>query len=172
MPKIDAILKFCKVRCLVMTSAVFLMQALPIFLDDMFNEVVAVILSVTFVLTFGEVLYTHTLICLVFSSLCIRNCVIFQNIRTICVVELHCGGYKLTMSLMYSEQVIPQAVCSRHGLAIGANFIWLVKILMVLCWPISYPVGKVNLSFCSLSSAHFVGAMVRNSLMLECVTNS
>jgi hypothetical protein len=30
-------------------------QALPIFLDDMFNEVVAVILSVTFVLAFGEV---------------------------------------------------------------------------------------------------------------------
>ena len=31
------------------------MQALPIFLDDMFNEFVAVILSVTFVLAFGEV---------------------------------------------------------------------------------------------------------------------
>lgn len=30
-------------------------QALPIFLDDMFNEVVAVLLSVTFVLAFGEV---------------------------------------------------------------------------------------------------------------------
>ncbi|KAG0585937.1 hypothetical protein KC19_2G050500 [Ceratodon purpureus] len=69
------------------------MEALPIFLDDMFNEVVAVLLSVTFVLAFGE--------------------------------------------------VIPQAVCSRHGLAIGANLIWLVKILMVLCWPISYPVGKI-----------------------------
>nr|XP_024365635.1 DUF21 domain-containing protein At4g14240-like isoform X2 [Physcomitrium patens] len=40
-------------------------------------------------------------------------------------------------------EVIPQAVCSRHGLAIGANFIWLVKILMVICWPISYPVGKI-----------------------------
>jgi hypothetical protein len=32
-----------------------LVQALPIFLDDMFNEVVAVILSVTLVLAFGEV---------------------------------------------------------------------------------------------------------------------
>lgn len=31
------------------------LQALPIFLDDMFNEVVAVLLSVTFVLAFGEV---------------------------------------------------------------------------------------------------------------------
>jgi metal transporter CNNM len=39
--------------------------------------------------------------------------------------------------------VIPQAVCSRHGLAVGANLVWLVKILMVLCFPISYPVGKI-----------------------------
>lgn len=31
------------------------MQALPIFLDNMFHPVVAVILSVTFVLAFGEV---------------------------------------------------------------------------------------------------------------------
>jgi len=32
-----------------------MVQALPIFLDKMFNEWVAVILSVTFVLAFGEV---------------------------------------------------------------------------------------------------------------------
>nr|PNR37528.1 hypothetical protein PHYPA_020637 [Physcomitrium patens] len=69
------------------------MEALPIFLNYMFNEFVAVVLSVTFVLAFGE--------------------------------------------------VIPQAVCSRHGLSIGASLIWLVKILMLLCWPISYPVGKI-----------------------------
>jgi metal transporter CNNM len=37
------------------------MEALPIFLDTMFNEVVAVILSVTFVLAFGEVRsYTYS----------------------------------------------------------------------------------------------------------------
>ena len=34
------------------------MQALPIFLDKMFNEWVAVILSVTFVLAFGEVKFS------------------------------------------------------------------------------------------------------------------
>lgn len=69
------------------------MEALPIFLDDMFNEFVAVLLSVTLVLAFGE--------------------------------------------------VIPQAVCSKHGLAIGANLVWLVRVLMLICWPISYPVGKI-----------------------------
>lgn len=41
-------------------------------------------------------------------------------------------------------QIIPQAVCSRYGLAVGANFVWLVRILMIICFPIAYPIGKVN----------------------------
>ncbi|XP_042430245.1 DUF21 domain-containing protein At4g14240-like isoform X2 [Zingiber officinale] len=69
------------------------MEALPIYLDKIFHPFVAVVLSVTFVLAFGE--------------------------------------------------VIPQAICSRYGLAVGANFVWLVCILMVICYPISYPIGKI-----------------------------
>ncbi|XP_057429183.1 DUF21 domain-containing protein At4g14240-like [Lotus japonicus] len=69
------------------------MEALPIYLDKMFNPFVAIILSVTFVLFFGE--------------------------------------------------VIPQAICSRYGLAVGANFVWLVRVLMIICYPVAYPVGKV-----------------------------
>ncbi|CAI8590743.1 unnamed protein product [Vicia faba] len=69
------------------------MEALPIYLDKLFNPFLAVILSVTFVLFFGE--------------------------------------------------VIPQAICSRYGLAVGANFVWLVRILMIICYPVAYPIGKV-----------------------------
>ncbi|CAL9213545.1 unnamed protein product [Arabidopsis halleri] len=69
------------------------MEALPICLDKIFHPFVAVLLSVTFVLAFGE--------------------------------------------------IIPQAICSRYGLAVGANFLWLVRILMILCYPIAYPIGKV-----------------------------
>ncbi|XP_061347941.1 DUF21 domain-containing protein At4g14240-like [Gastrolobium bilobum] len=69
------------------------MEALPIYLDKMFNQFLAIILSVTFVLFVGE--------------------------------------------------VIPQAICSRYGLAVGANFVWLVRVLMIICYPIAYPVGKV-----------------------------
>ncbi|XP_062119159.1 DUF21 domain-containing protein At4g14240-like, partial [Humulus lupulus] len=69
------------------------LQALPIYLDKMFNQYVAIILSVTFVLFFGE--------------------------------------------------VIPQAICTRYGLAVGSNFVWLVRILMIICYPISYPIGKI-----------------------------
>ncbi|GAY40727.1 hypothetical protein CUMW_054230 [Citrus unshiu] len=69
------------------------MEALPIYLDKIFHPFVAVLLSVTFVLAFGE--------------------------------------------------IIPQAICSRYGLAVGANFVWLVRILMIICYPIAYPIGKI-----------------------------
>ncbi|KAK6122648.1 hypothetical protein DH2020_043610 [Rehmannia glutinosa] len=69
------------------------MEALPIYLDKLFNQYVAIILSVTFVLAFGE--------------------------------------------------VIPQAICTRYGLVRGANFVWLVRILMIICYPIAYPIGKI-----------------------------
>ncbi|KAI8561417.1 hypothetical protein RHMOL_Rhmol04G0338000 [Rhododendron molle] len=69
------------------------MEALPIYLDKLFNQYVAIVLSVTFVLAFGE--------------------------------------------------VIPQSICTRYGLAVGANFVWLVRILMIVCYPIAYPIGKI-----------------------------
>ncbi|KAI4368313.1 hypothetical protein MLD38_016886 [Melastoma candidum] len=69
------------------------MEALPLYLDRLFNPYVAIILSVTFVLAFGE--------------------------------------------------VIPQAICTRYGLAVGANLVGLVRILMIVCYPIAYPIGKV-----------------------------
>ncbi|CBI26178.3 unnamed protein product, partial [Vitis vinifera] len=69
------------------------MEALPLYLDKLFNQFVAIVLSVTFVLAFGE--------------------------------------------------VIPQAICSRYGLSVGANFVWLVRILMIICYPIAYPIGKI-----------------------------
>ena len=46
--------------------------------------------------------------------------------------------------LKHASQIIPQALCSKYGLAIGANLIWMVRILMVICFPVAYPVGKVS----------------------------
>ncbi|PRQ45833.1 hypothetical protein RchiOBHm_Chr3g0495991 [Rosa chinensis] len=28
------------------------------------------------------------------------------------------------------------------GLAVGSNFVWLVRILMIICYPIAYTIGK------------------------------
>ncbi|KAI3908382.1 hypothetical protein MKW92_046293 [Papaver armeniacum] len=69
------------------------MEALPLYLDRVFNPFLAIVLSVTFVLAFGE--------------------------------------------------VIPQAICTRYGLAVGANFVWLVRVLMIVCYPVAYPIGKI-----------------------------
>lgn len=69
------------------------LQALPIFLDRLANPVAAVIISVTVVLVFGE--------------------------------------------------IIPQAICSRYGLKVGAYSAWFVKLLMIICSPLSWPIGKL-----------------------------
>eukprot|EP00026_Physarum_polycephalum_P006455 Phypoly_transcript_06498.p1 GENE.Phypoly_transcript_06498~~Phypoly_transcript_06498.p1 ORF type:complete len:546 (+),score=66.46 Phypoly_transcript_06498:68-1705(+) len=68
------------------------MEALPIALDRLVPEWAAIVLSITLVLMFGE--------------------------------------------------IIPQALCSRYGLRIGASLAWLVWIVMYLLTPISYPLGK------------------------------
>jgi metal transporter CNNM len=69
------------------------MEALPLFLDRMLPEFLAVALSVSFVLIFGEVL--------------------------------------------------PQAIISRFGLAIGGNLAWFVQVLMFFAFPIAWPFSKV-----------------------------
>jgi metal transporter CNNM len=40
-------------------------------------------------------------------------------------------------------EIIPQAVCSRHGLAIGAFFAWPVRIVMFIAYPIAYPIASL-----------------------------
>ncbi|XP_065837744.1 uncharacterized protein [Oscarella lobularis] len=67
-------------------------EAMPLFLDKISNPVVAVVVSVTAVLIFGE--------------------------------------------------VIPQALCTRYGLAIGYYMSPFVKFLMVLLFIISWPIAK------------------------------
>jgi CBS domain containing-hemolysin-like protein len=69
------------------------MEALPIFLDALVPSYIAIILSVTFVLAFGE--------------------------------------------------IIPQALCTKNPLSIGARFAWVVKALMFLLFPIAWPIGKL-----------------------------
>ncbi|KAJ1514866.1 hypothetical protein HMI54_013324 [Coelomomyces lativittatus] len=47
-----------------------------------------------------------------------------------------------TLIVIFGE-IIPQAICSRYGLAIGANFRWVVQFLMILFSPIAYPISKL-----------------------------
>lgn len=79
------------VTLLVCNSAA--MEALPIVLDRIVSPALAVVISVSVVLFFGE--------------------------------------------------IIPQAVCSRHGLAIGAMSAGFVKVLMFLTAPVSWPIARL-----------------------------
>ncbi|KAK9097104.1 hypothetical protein Sjap_022601 [Stephania japonica] len=40
-------------------------------------------------------------------------------------------------------EIIPQSVCSRHGLAIGAAAAPFVRVLVWICFPIAYPISKL-----------------------------
>ncbi|XP_042521165.1 DUF21 domain-containing protein At2g14520-like [Macadamia integrifolia] len=69
------------------------MEALPIFLDGLISAWGAILISVTLILLFGE--------------------------------------------------IIPQSVCSRHGLAIGAAVAPCVRVLVWICFPVAYPISKL-----------------------------
>lgn len=38
---------------------------------------------------------------------------------------------------------MPQALCTRFGMAIGAYSSWLVRVLMWLCWIVAFPISKI-----------------------------
>ena len=69
------------------------LEALPLFLDKIATPLTNIIMSVTAVLFFGE--------------------------------------------------IIPQAICVRYGLTIGAAVAPFVKVLLIVAWPIAFPISKL-----------------------------
>ncbi|XP_068636154.1 DUF21 domain-containing protein At2g14520-like [Aristolochia californica] len=79
--------------CTLLIGNSLAMEALPIFLDALLPAWGAILISVTLILTFGE--------------------------------------------------IIPQAVCSRYGLKVGAKLVVFVRLILVLFFPIAYPISKL-----------------------------
>uniref|UniRef100_A0A7N2MIJ4 CNNM transmembrane domain-containing protein n=2 Tax=Quercus lobata TaxID=97700 RepID=A0A7N2MIJ4_QUELO len=88
--------------CTLLISNSLAMEALPIFVDGLLPAWGAILVSVTLVLAFGE--------------------------------------------------IIPQAFCSRYGLSVGAKLSFLVRLLVLVLLPISYPISK--LLDCLLGEGH------------------
>ncbi|KAJ6960812.1 DUF21 domain-containing protein At5g52790 isoform X1 [Populus alba] len=79
--------------CTLLIGNAMAMEALPIFLDALLPAWGAILISVTLILTFGE--------------------------------------------------IIPQAVCSRYGLSIGAKLSIVVRFIVMVLFPLAYPISKL-----------------------------
>ncbi|XP_051183530.1 DUF21 domain-containing protein At5g52790 isoform X3 [Lolium perenne] len=79
--------------CTLLIGNSLAMEALPIFLDSLVPSWGAVLISVTLILAFGE--------------------------------------------------IMPQAICTRYGLSMGAKAAPIVRVLLVLFFPVAYPISKL-----------------------------
>jgi metal transporter CNNM len=48
----------------------------------------------------------------------------------------------VTLILLFGE-IIPQSICSRYGLAIGATVAPFVRVLVFICLPVAWPISKL-----------------------------
>ncbi|OXA64215.1 metal transporter CNNM4 [Folsomia candida] len=78
-------------------------------------------------------------------------CLLFSNVLvnaslTILVDDLTSGLIAIMMStlaIVIFGEIIPQAICSRHGLAVGAKTIYVTKFFMCITCPLAYPLSKI-----------------------------
>ena len=80
-------------------------------------------------------------------SLLLGN-VLVNNTLTIMLDNLTGGGglwavIGSTLGIVVFGEIIPQALCSRHGLAVGAKTLFITKFFMMITSPLSYPISKL-----------------------------
>ncbi|XP_076241253.1 metal transporter uex [Calliopsis andreniformis] len=72
--------------------------------------------------------------------------VLVNSIFTILLDDLTSGLVAVicsTLAIVIFGEISPQAICSRHGLCIGAKTIYVTKITMLITFPLSYPISKL-----------------------------
>ncbi|KAK1125651.1 hypothetical protein K0M31_005209 [Melipona bicolor] len=72
--------------------------------------------------------------------------VLVNSIFTILLDDLTSGLVAVicsTLAIVIFGEISPQAICSRHGLCIGAKTIYMTKLTMIITFPLSYPISKL-----------------------------
>jgi len=72
--------------------------------------------------------------------------VLVNSTTTILLETLISGALAVasaTLAIVIFGEILPQAICSRHGLQVGSKTILLTRLFMILTWPISKPLSKL-----------------------------
>ncbi|CAL5366633.1 unnamed protein product [Camellia sinensis] len=73
------------------------------------------------------------------------KCVVFQALPVLLdslVPDLGAILISVTLILLFGE-IIPQSICTRYGLVIGASVAPMVRVLVWICFPVAYPISKL-----------------------------
>ncbi len=72
--------------------------------------------------------------------------VLVNSTTTILLETLISGALAVasaTFAIVIFGEILPQAVCSRHGLRVGSKTILLTKFFMIMTFPVSFPLSKL-----------------------------
>ncbi|CAG8564366.1 11356_t:CDS:10 [Rhizophagus irregularis] len=84
---------------------------------------------------------------LLLVTLLLANVIVNETLPIVMDDVLGGGGITAVLAstalIVVFGEIIPQSVCSRYGLAVGAFFAWPVRILIWLTFVFSYPIAKL-----------------------------